>query len=64
MLRSLGVRDEDVELGPVAWTDARGRGDIHAGIADRGRDPSQRPWGVVHVDDQVDCHVWPAASAY
>ena len=36
---------------------ARGRGDVHAGIADRGRDPRQRPGGVLDVDDQVDCHV-------
>src|SRR3712207_7600772 len=31
----LGVRDEDVELGPLAWPDARGGGDVDAGVADR-----------------------------
>jgi hypothetical protein len=56
MLRSPRVRDEDVELGPLTGADARGRGDVHAGIADRGRDPRQRPGGVFDVDDQVDCH--------
>jgi hypothetical protein len=35
MLRGLGVRDEDVELGPLAGPDARGGCDIDAGIADR-----------------------------
>ena len=43
MLRSLGVRDEDVELGALARPDARGGCDVHAGIADRGRDLRQRP---------------------
>ena len=64
MLRGLGVRDEDVELGPLARPDARGGRDVHAGIADRGRHLRQRPGGVLDVDDQVDRHVTRAASAY
>jgi hypothetical protein len=39
VLRGLGVRDEDVELRPLAWPDARGGCDVHAGIADRGGHP-------------------------
>ena len=56
MPHGLGVRDEDVELGPLARPDAGCRRDVHAGIADRGRDLRQRPRGVLDVDDQVDCH--------
>ena len=37
VLRGLGVRDEDVQLGPLARPDAGGRRDVHAGVADRGR---------------------------
>ena len=39
----LGVRDEDVELGPLARADAGGGGDVDAGVADRGGDLRQRP---------------------
>ena len=59
MLRGLGVRDEDVELGPLARPDACGGRDVHAGVADRGRHPRQRPGRVLDVDDQVDRHVPP-----
>ena len=64
MLRGLGMRDEDVELGLLAWPDARGGCDVHAGITDRGRHLSQRPRGVLNVDDQVNRHVLRARSAY
>jgi hypothetical protein len=62
MFHGLGVRDEDVELSPFAWSDARGRGDIHPGIADRGRDSSQCSWRVLHVDHQVGCHALTLAD--
>jgi hypothetical protein len=58
----LGVLDEDVQLGALAGPEARRRGDVHAGVADRGRDVRQRSRGVVEVDDEVDGHV--AAPAY
>jgi len=51
------VRDENVELGSFACPDARGRCDIHYGIADRGRDLCQRPRDVLDIDDQVECHL-------
>ena len=54
--RGLGVGDEDVQLGPLARPDARGRRDVHARVADRRRDLRQRAGRVLDVDDQVDCH--------
>ena len=48
--------DEDVQLGALAGPDARGRGNVHAGVADRGRDLRERPRDVLDVDDQVDGH--------
>ena len=53
----LGVRDEDVQLGPLARPDARGRGDVDAGVADRGRDLRERSGRVLDVDDQIEGHV-------
>ena len=64
MPRSLGVRYEDVEFGALAWADARGRCDVHTGVADRGRYARQRPRGVLDVDNEVDRHVSRARSAY
>ena len=58
----LGVLDEDVQLGALARPEARGGGDVHAGVADGGGDLGQRSRGVVDVDDEVDGHV--AAPAY
>ena len=46
----------------IARADARGRRDVHAGIADRGRDLRERPGRVLDLDDQVDCHVSCAGS--
>ena len=40
---------------PGAYTG--GRCEVHAGIADRGRNPRQRARRVLDIDDQVDCHV-------
>jgi hypothetical protein len=57
MLRGLGVRDKDVELGPLAWPDTRGGCDVHSGITNRGRHLRQRPRSVLDVDDQIDRHV-------
>jgi hypothetical protein len=48
------MRDEDVHLCPLARPDARGGGDVHAGVADRGRDRGERTLGVVDFDDQVE----------
>jgi hypothetical protein len=64
MLHGPGMRDEDVELRPLAWPDAGGGCDVHASIADRGRNTRQRPRGVLDVDDQVDRHGSRARSAY
>ncbi len=50
----LGVGDEDVQLGALAGADARGRGDVDAGVADRGCDARQCSGSVLDVDDQVD----------
>jgi hypothetical protein len=58
------MRDEDVELGLLAWPDARSGCDVHAGIADRVRHSSQRPRGVLDVDDKVNRHLFRARSAY
>ena len=52
----LRVRDEDVQLGALVRPEARGRRDVHAGVADRGRDLRQRAGRVLDVDDQVDRH--------
>src|SRR5436190_952798 len=54
--RGLRVLDEDVELGLLTRPDARGRRDVHARVADRGRDLSERPGDVLDVDGQVDRH--------
>ena len=62
MLRGLGVRDEDVELCPLARPDARCGRDVHAGVADRCRHLGQRPGRVLDVDDQVDRHAFVRAS--
>ena len=61
MLHRLGVGDENVQLGTVAGAHAGGGGDIHAGVTDRGRDLSERPGGVLDVDDQIDRHLRRAA---
>src|SRR4051794_21448858 len=50
----LGVRHEDVQLRALARTDARGRRDVHAGVADRGRHRRERTRRVLDVDDEVD----------
>jgi hypothetical protein len=55
------VRHQDVELRAVARADAGGRGDVHAGVADRGRDLRQGARRVLDVDDEVDGH--PCASS-
>ena len=41
------------------WPDARGGGDVHTGIANRGRHLRQRPWGVLDIDHEVDRHESP-----
>jgi len=64
MPRGPSVRDEDVELSTLAWPNACGGCDIHAGIANRGGDPRQRSRGVLDVDDQVDRHIPRALPAY
>ena len=42
---------------PLAGADTRGGCDVHTSIADRGGHLSQRPEGVLNVDDQVDRHL-------
>ena len=56
VLRRGSMGNEDVQFGPFAVSDARRRGDVDAGVADRGGDPRQRPWFVVHVDHQIHGH--------
>jgi hypothetical protein len=53
----LGVRHEDVELGPIAWADARRGRDVHPGVADGPSDVGQRAGPVFDVDNEVDWHV-------
>ena len=56
VLHRLRVRNQDVQLGALTGADARGGGDVHPRIADRGRHLGQRAGGVLDVDDQVDRH--------
>jgi hypothetical protein len=57
VLGGLGVGDEDVELGPLARSDAGRGGNVHAGVAYCSGDAGQRPGFVLDVDDQVEWHV-------
>ncbi len=57
MLGGLCVLDEDVKLDPLVRPNARGGGDVDAGVADRARHLGQRPRGVLDVDDEVERHV-------
>ena len=50
----LGMRDEDVQLCPLPTPDARGGGQVHARIADRGRDTRQRTRRVLNVNCKID----------
>jgi catechol 2,3-dioxygenase-like lactoylglutathione lyase family enzyme len=54
--RGLRVLDEDVQLGLLAASDARGGGDVHARVADRGGDLRERARRILDVDDEVDRH--------
>jgi hypothetical protein len=58
------MRNEDVQLRAPTCTEARRCRDVHAGVADRGRDLRQRPRRVLDVDDEVVGHKeWSAAPA-
>src|SRR3954454_8873739 len=50
----LGVRNEHVKLDLVGPSDARRGRQIHAGVADRGRDARESPRLVLNLDDQVE----------
>jgi hypothetical protein len=51
--RGLGVRHEHVKLDLGAGSEARRCGQVHAGVADRGRDAGKGARLVVDLDDQV-----------
>jgi hypothetical protein len=50
----LGVRNEDVKLDLVGRSDARRGRQVHAGVADRGRDAGQCARLVLDLDDEVE----------
>jgi hypothetical protein len=54
VLGGLGVRNEDVQLDLVSRSDACRRSQVHARVADRGRDPGQGPGFVLELYDQVE----------
>src|SRR5947209_4027351 len=53
----LGMRDEDVQLGPFTGADAGGSREVDAGVADRSGHIGKRPRCVLDIDDQVEGHV-------
>ena len=54
MARRLRVLDEDVQLRSFAGADARGRGNVHTRVADRGCDAGERSGLVLELDDEVE----------
>src|SRR3954468_10125532 len=61
MAGGLPRRGEGWEAGPLPRPDARGSGDVHAGVADRVGHLSERAGRVPDVDDEVD-HQGPTAT--
>ena len=56
MADGLGMRHENVELRALAVADARGSGEVDAGVAHRARDLGECPRGVLDLYRQIERH--------